>query len=173
MLPSALSAALQSPGHSAHIGQEVEVHYRWHALYGRRLRLQYVERRGGGEVVHVELAPGVVMVVAAWILDPAACAGMAFGAPRVTLSALAELHQLLTERGFRRSSQDDPIIVQEQQHEELVRGGCAISGPAPAQHPVRFGKASWDDAVGATDRARPSGRPPIGGRRHCGRGTKR
>jgi hypothetical protein len=31
----------QSPVHSAHIGQEVEVHYRWHALYGRRLRRQY------------------------------------------------------------------------------------------------------------------------------------
>ena len=62
-------------GHSAHIGQEVEVHYRWHAHYGRRLRRQYVERRAGGDVVHVEVTPGVVVVVAAWMLDPAACAG--------------------------------------------------------------------------------------------------
>ena len=45
-------------GHSAHIGQEVEVQYRWHALYGRSVRRQYVEQRAGGEVVHVELAPG-------------------------------------------------------------------------------------------------------------------
>src|SRR6266478_2967135 len=82
----------QSPGHSAHIGQEVEVHYRWHAHYGRRVRRQYVERRAGGDVVHVEVAPGVVIVVTAWMLDPAACAGMALGAPRVTLAALAELH---------------------------------------------------------------------------------
>ena len=63
-------------GHSAHVGQEVEVHYRWHPLYGRRVRRHYVERRVGGEVVHVEVAPGVVMVVAAWMLDPVACAGM-------------------------------------------------------------------------------------------------
>src|SRR5260370_23090558 len=105
----------QSPGHSAHIGQEVEVHYRWHALYGRRVRRQYVERRAGGDVVHVEVAPGVVIVVAAWMLDPAACAGMGLGAPRVTLAALAELHQLLTEHGFRRSSRDDQTIVQEKQ----------------------------------------------------------
>src|SRR4029453_17841626 len=62
----------QSLGHSAHIGQEVEVHYRWHALYGRRLRRQYVERRADGDVVHVEVAPGVVIVVAAWMLDPTA-----------------------------------------------------------------------------------------------------
>jgi hypothetical protein len=72
----------QSPGHSAHVGQKVEIHYRWRALYGRRVRRQYVERRAGGEVVHVEAAPGVVIVVAAWMLDPAACAGMALGAPR-------------------------------------------------------------------------------------------
>jgi hypothetical protein len=98
----------QSPGHSAHIGQEVEVHYRWHAHYGRRVRRQYVERRAGGDLVHVEVAPGVVIVVTAWMLDPAACAGMALGAPSVTLAALAELHQLLTERGFKRSSRDDP-----------------------------------------------------------------
>src|SRR5215204_3971805 len=85
----------QSPSHSAHVGQEVEVHYRWHALYGRRVRRQYVERRAGGEVVHVEVACGVVIVVAAWMLDPVACAGMELGAPRVAVSALAELHQLL------------------------------------------------------------------------------
>ena len=35
-------------GHSAHIGQEVEVHYRWHALYGRRVRCQRSEQRGAG-----------------------------------------------------------------------------------------------------------------------------
>ena len=71
--------------------------------------------------------------MAAWMLDPAACAGMALGAPRVTLAALAELHQLLTERGFRRSSLDDPTIVQEQQHEESARVGSAIRGATPTQ----------------------------------------
>jgi hypothetical protein len=67
---------------------------------------------------------GVVIVVSAWMLDPVACAGMAVGAPRVTLAALAELHQLLTERGFRRSSLDDPTVVQEEQHEEFATGRC-------------------------------------------------
>src|SRR6476660_2969883 len=82
-------------------------------------------RRAGGDVVHVEVTPGVVIVVAAWMLDPAACAGMSLGAPRVKLAALAELHQLLVERGFRRSFRDDPTIVQEEQHEELARTGSA------------------------------------------------
>ena len=60
------------------------------------------------------------------MLDPAACAGMSLGAPRVKLAALAELHQLLVERGFRRSSRDDPTIVAEEQHEEFVRTGGSI-----------------------------------------------
>jgi len=55
----------------------------------RRILREYVERRAGGDVVHVEVAPGVVIAVAAWMLDPAACAGMALGAPRETLAALA------------------------------------------------------------------------------------
>jgi hypothetical protein len=70
---------------------------------------------------------------------------MAFGAPRVTVSALVELHQLLIEHGFRRSSQDDPTIVQEEQNEEPACAGAAVYGPAPAQYAVRFGKTSGDE----------------------------
>ena len=155
----------QSPGHSAHVGQEVEIHYPWHALYGRRVRRQYVERRAGGEVVHVEVAPGVVIVVAAWMLDPVACAGMAFGAPRVVLPALIELHQLLIEHGFRRSSRGDPTIVQEEQNEEPAGIGAAVYSPTPAQDAVRFGKAAGDKPRGPQDRARAIGQLVVGGGR--------
>src|SRR5712672_321059 len=69
---------------------------------------------GNSEIcTHVEVAPGVVIVVAAWMLDPAACAGMELGAPRVAVSALAELHRLLVEVGFRNSSQVDRRVVLE------------------------------------------------------------
>ena len=91
----------QSPGHSAHVGQEVVIHYRWHALYGRRLRRQCSENRQSGAVVHVEVEPGVVIVVAAWMLDPVACAGQELGPPRVSLSALCDLHDLLTPFGVK------------------------------------------------------------------------
>jgi hypothetical protein len=68
------------------------VHYRWHPLHGRQLRRHYGERRAEGDVVHVEVAPGIVIIVAAWMLDPAACVGMEVGLPRVAVSALADLH---------------------------------------------------------------------------------
>ena len=104
-----LPMRLKWRSHSAHVGQEVEVHYRWHALHGRRVRRQSVGRR----VAHVEMAPGVVLVVAAGMLDPVACAAMAFGAPRVMILAPAELHQPLIERDFRRNSPKDPTVVQD------------------------------------------------------------
>jgi hypothetical protein len=81
----------------------------------------------------------VVVVVDA---GSAVCAGMVWSALRVTLSALTELHQLLTERDFRRSSLNEPTIVQEEQHEEPAGDGGAIREPAPTQRPVRFGRTS-------------------------------
>jgi len=76
--------------------------------------------------VHVETMPGV----AAWMLDPVACAGMAtIVSPRVAVSALLDLHHLLIARGFRRSSRDDPIIVQEEQHEEPATPALPFAVP--------------------------------------------
>jgi hypothetical protein len=124
----------------AHVGQDVEVYYRWHALHGHRVRCQHSEQREAGRVIYLETAPGEVIVAAAWILDSAVCARMGFGAPRVAVSALVDLHQLLTERGFRRSSGDDPTIVQEEQDEKPAGTGTTTSRPVPTRHAVRFRK---------------------------------
>ena len=81
--------------HSAHINQDVEVHYRWHALHGRKVRQLYAERRSGRDVVIVEAEPGVAIVLAAWMLDPAICAAMSLGAPTVDIAGLTDLDRLL------------------------------------------------------------------------------
>jgi hypothetical protein len=47
------------------------------------------------------------------------------------------------------------------QYVEPTDAGAVIGGPAPAQHSVRFGKASSDGRVGAPHRAPPAGQPPI------------
>src|ERR1700737_487634 len=94
------------PVHSAHIGQEIEVHYRWHPLYGRRVKVRDIEQRGGGRVVHIEADPGVVRVVAGRMLDAAVCSAMEPGEPRVTLAALRSLHQLLADQRLRGNSPD-------------------------------------------------------------------
>jgi hypothetical protein len=85
----------QSRSHSAHIGQEVVIRYRWHPLCGQSARRIQGERRASGEFVHVELTPGIVTILPAWKLDAVYCTGLKVGAPQVSLAALCALHELL------------------------------------------------------------------------------
>src|SRR5690606_4244907 len=96
---------------------------------GRRLRQHYSEDRRTGRVVHAEAAPGVVIVIAAWMLDPIACRSMELGSPRVSISALVELNDLLVRRGLRRSSPCDPTVAEEKHHDRAK--GVGANGAAP------------------------------------------
>lgn len=148
------------PGHSAHVGEEVVVHYRWHPLHGRRVRRYYCEQRASGRFVHLEAAPGVVTVVAEWMLDAVACAGMELGEPRVAVTALADLHLLLIDHGFRRSSQDEMTIVQEEQDEASVTFNTAstVPGSTPDKHAVRVSQAPRDEPGRTRHRGGATGR---------------
>ncbi|MEM6550339.1 MAG: hypothetical protein AAF713_21810 [Pseudomonadota bacterium] len=55
--------------HSAHVGEFAVFRYRLHALFGLRVRIERLDRGKAGPFVHVEVLPGVVTVVAAWMLD--------------------------------------------------------------------------------------------------------
>jgi len=101
-----------------------------------------MERRTAGDVVHVEGAPGVVTVVAAWMLDPVACVGMEIGEPRVTPAALADLHHLLLALGFRTDSPHDSNVVREDQNEAIKRGAAA--GHTSIGDSARLGEAAGD-----------------------------
>jgi hypothetical protein len=164
----------QSDGHSAHLGQEIEVCYRWHALYGRRVRRFYSEQRAAGQFVHIEAAPGLIIALAAWMLDPVACAGMGMGAPRAAVTALIDLHRLLFERGFRASSLSDSRIIQEEHNEQTVKIGSASAGSlAPAQHCVRFNPTSGNEPDRACESARALGESiDASGRGRSGGATK-
>jgi len=169
---------LQLAGHSAHIGEEVEVHYRWHPLHGRRVRRQYSERRRGNQCVHVEASPGVIVAIAAWMLDPIACAGMAIGAPRLTVSALIELHHLLVERGFRGSSVVDSRIVKEEQNAPQFAKAAftttsAGSGSSSTQPRVKCHPASGNEPDGASEGNRQLGDPLDAGVRRLDGGARR
>ena len=129
------SAPEQSRAHSAHIGQDVVIHYRWHPLYGRRAHRIQHERRASGEFVHVELAPGVVTILPAWKLDAAYCAGLTVGAPYVSLSALCALHELLVACESRLICADGNTATQEADDgmAGTPRAKDATCSPAAAQ----------------------------------------
>ena len=46
--------------------------------YRHRVRQHYTEQYTVGHIVHVEIAPGVVVAIAAWMLDSVACAKMEY-----------------------------------------------------------------------------------------------
>jgi hypothetical protein len=100
------------PVHSAHVGQEIEVHYRWHPYFGCTVSIRRVEQRATGLFFKVQGPAGVVVSMAAWMLDPVTCAGMTIGTPQVDRAALIELDQLLIDKGRNRRSPIDAAIVQ-------------------------------------------------------------
>jgi hypothetical protein len=156
------SAPSGVPIHSAHIGQEVEIHYRWHPLYGCRVRVRDSEERYKGRVVHVEASPGIVIMIAAWMLDPVACAGMEAGEPRVSVSALRDLHRLLFERSLRGNSLDSSDPVQENRHEHFTKGSSTRSAGAtaetsPDEPGIRHSRASAAESGAARECAHTPG----------------
>lgn len=171
----------ESLGHSAHVGQEVEVFYCWHPLYGRRVRRQYSQRRANGEVVHVEVGPGVVIVVAAWMLNAAACARMGLGAPRASADALAELHLLLLQRGLRRScagvrhtcEERHDLCTQTAPTVDDIGSATATSTPASTEHGIRESRSPrhGPERTGRRDRA--DSDPAAAGIRRSGRWEQR
>ena len=109
--------------HSAHINQDVEVHYRWHALHGRKVRQLYAERRSGRDVAIIEAEPGVAIVIAAWMLDPAICATMSLGSPTVDIIGLTDLDRLLRALGLRRACFAEPPSTEEVHHANTDASG--------------------------------------------------
>jgi hypothetical protein len=52
--PNELCAVLQFRGHSAGIGRDVVIHYRWYPLFGQSTRRIRVERRAAGELASLD-----------------------------------------------------------------------------------------------------------------------
>jgi hypothetical protein len=62
--------------------------YPWHSAFDTEIDVAYEERRRGERVYVCVLANDSGVVIPAWMFDPAACAGLKLGAPRVCVAAL-------------------------------------------------------------------------------------
>ena len=158
------------------------VRYRWHPLYGQRVRRIQSERRASGELVHIELTPGAVTIVQAWKLDAVYCAGLKVGAPQVSLTALCSLRELLIACESRLVSADGNIVTQETQDGSAVSartkdGACLQAhrsdGTTPARSRSRRRALSDPDTGGAPSRAESDGAAPARGRRRSNAGGQR
>jgi len=148
----------------------LEIHYRWHPLYGRKVRIRDSEQRGSGCVVHVDDGSGAVTVVSAWMSDAVVCVSMKLGEPRVAVAALRELHNLLGERGLRGNSPNDSTFVKEECNEfDLQDHSTAASAvsdsAAPEQPGVHFSPAFRDEFIAESASIELSGQLADVGRR--------
>jgi len=98
----------RSPIHSAHVGQELEVHYRWRPYFRYKVIVRRVERRADGLFYLVKGPFGSMISIAGWTLDPAICAGMNFGSPQADLAALVEFKKRGREYGAFHFTSWDP-----------------------------------------------------------------
>jgi excisionase family DNA binding protein len=65
----------------------------------------------------VQVPTGVVLTIPGWMFDPSACSNMATGTPRVTVTALVELTQLLMDTANRAQFPGDVGFAQEEANE--------------------------------------------------------
>jgi hypothetical protein len=165
-----------SCSHSAHVGQEIVVRYRWHPYYGRRIRVHYSEQRASGCVVHFEIEAGVVAALPAWMFDASICASMSLGRPRVSTAVLCDLHRLLQARGFRRSSSGDLSAIQEPQDAPSVQGSQELPRSWPSVAAKGHGvRVSTDPELGRPETHQghsTTGAPPDASGRHDDQGER-
>ena len=76
----------------------VVVEYRWHPLYGKKLRLLRRTAHGGAAVVHVETSRTASRELPAWMVDGSVCRGMELGHPQVSIVALNDLYTVIAAR---------------------------------------------------------------------------
>lgn len=116
-----LSGRGSSPVHSAHVGEEREVHYLWHPYIGQKVWVRRVEERATGRFLKVEGPSGIVVSMPGWMVDPVACAEMRFGTPQVDVTALSDLKRLVTMVAASPNSQSDDGVVWEEVDEQARR----------------------------------------------------
>jgi len=144
------------------------VHYPYHPLFGRRVRCEGIDRSRNGAVARIEAAPGHVVIVATWMLDPVACVGMAIGEPRVSLGSLVELAEFLAAHRARVSS-STVGIVQEIPPDETIDTHSARK-IAPSRYGVRFPQDAGHEPEAARSSADGAGDPADGGDRNRQKG---
>ena len=103
----------------------VVVEYRWHPLYGKKLRLIRRTVHDGAAVVHVEASGTVSRELPVWMVDSSICRGMELGPPQVSIAALNELRRALDAKA--RAADQPPGFVNSLVKESESREATAKS----------------------------------------------
>jgi len=127
----------------------VVVEYRWHPLYGRKLRLFRRTAHGGAAVVHVEASGIVSRELPAWMVDGSICRGMELGPPEVSIAALNELRLAID---VKRKAADPPALVSSMVKErESCEAAVKNISPAVKAAGIRNDNSSGREGTNGSD----------------------
>jgi len=128
----------------------VVVEYRWHPLYGRKLRLFRRTAHGGAAVIHVEVSGTASRELPAWMVDGSICRGMELGPPEVSIAALNELW--LTIDVSRKAANQTPALVSSLVKERESRETAAKNiSPAVQATGIRNSDSSRREGTNGSD----------------------
>jgi hypothetical protein len=127
---------------------QATVEYRFHPLFGERLRVRSRCRRAGQEGWIVEIGNGLQCWLPAWMFDAAVCAGLRTAdRPSIAAKALTDLVEIVA----------------------VGLGALSPDGATPVAAPGDRHAEDTDSATGPTPRPRRRSAAPTGGR--AGRGS--
>jgi hypothetical protein len=81
--------------HSAQVPIRQTIHYRWHPLHGRSVRVRRAVARADGDYVFCELPDATICGLPKWMMDAGECARHSEGPALVSADALASLATVL------------------------------------------------------------------------------
>ena len=121
------------------------------------MRLEDIEHKASGPVASVELRPGQVIRIPAWMLDSSACAGMKNGSPScISWPLWRTCTTFLVAQGFRRSFSGDRTVTEEIRDEAVAdtwRGrqseACQLSMPLDTPKLRGLSRVEREAVVGA------------------------
>jgi hypothetical protein len=108
-----------SQKHNAHGPEFVKIHYQFHPLFGQSLRVQRRAKFPHGEYIFCEFPDGTIGGFPSWIADVSKASAITVGTSVVSVSALTELHTLLSGllSDFKRAKASEETVLKERTNE--------------------------------------------------------
>ena len=150
--------------HNAYNLETVTVYYRWHPFFGLSLPVRRRGQHREGERIYCEAPDGRICLLPHWMLSPE-CSRLPLGAPRVSLAALGELHDLLAAwRAALSCDKASPTSTRkegcgEESYETTQRADESVAPePARRDHSRRPARTTEPGSGGVADQCSPGRR---------------
>lgn len=117
------AAAEATKRHSTYSLRSATVAYRWHPLFGRTVQVSPYRRDKDLKCIYTDERPDLSRELPNWMFDEGYCAGMALGAPEISIKGLNELAAALDSLAKTRTShaRSCPSIEKEEDRAETSK----------------------------------------------------